>query len=118
MSPEGSNHDRNERERMTTELQGICVRVITRPYEVRAFAQKWPGSNLPDDAGFDFVFDARNGDCVDIQVRNEAGRICAAAAEFDGPALLALSNDAQAAAMRASKEARPFVAHAEGRASK
>lgn len=82
---------------MTTQIQGVCVRVIVRPYEVKAFANRWPCSGFADGVGFDFIFDSRNGDLVDVQARSEAGRICAAA-DFDGPALAALADDAKAAA--------------------
>jgi len=83
---------------MTTQIQGACVRVIVRPYEVKEFANRWPCSGFADGIGFDFIFDSRNGDLVDIEARNEAGRICAAAADFDGPALQALAVGAFAAA--------------------
>lgn len=83
---------------MTREFQGACVRVIFRPHEVKAFALTWPCSGFRDGIGFDFVFERRSGDLVDIQARNQDGRTVAAAADFDGPALAALADDAKAAA--------------------
>jgi hypothetical protein len=57
----------------------MIVRVTRK--EVEAFKQKWPCSGLPDKAiTFTFV----NGDLVDVEPFN-----------VDGPAAVALSQDAQ-----------------------
>ena len=76
------------------------MRVILRPYEVAAFAKTWPCSGLSDEVGFDFIFERKTGDLVDLQARNQSGRIVASATDFDGPALAALADDAKAIAFR------------------
>jgi hypothetical protein len=58
--------------------------------EVDAFKRSYPCSGLPSRA-ITFEFDKRNGDLVDIRPDST---------QFDGPALVALSEDAQAAGMR------------------
>ncbi len=62
----------------------VNVRVSAR--EVEAFKRTWPCSGLPD-CSITFQFDGRNQDLVDIWPDSSG---------FDGPALLALSQDAQA----------------------
>ena len=59
------------------------VRVSARGVE--AFNDSWPCSRLPEKA-ISFQFDKRNGDLVNI--RPDSSR-------FDGPELVALSEDAQ-----------------------
>lgn len=55
--------------------------------DVDAFKRTYPCSGLPDTA-IAFQFDKCNGDLVDIFCRKDS-------ASFDGPALVALSEDAQ-----------------------
>lgn len=56
--------------------------------EVYAFKRRWPASGLGEGPYF-FEFDKRNGDLVDVQGPG-------ASTYADGPALVALSHDAQA----------------------
>lgn len=56
--------------------------------DVEAFKRSYPCSGLPN-VPIAFQFDKRNGDIVDIVYRRDS-------AGFDGPGLLALSQDAQA----------------------
>lgn len=72
---------------------------VTRA-EVEGFKDSWPCSTLPDRA-ITFQYDKRNGDLVDITPDS---------ADFDGPDLLALSQDAQSYGQRqiARAEARAF----------
>lgn len=55
--------------------------------DVEAFKRSYPCSGLPNMA-IAFQFDARNGDLVDIYCRRDTHT-------FDGPGLVALSQDAQ-----------------------
>jgi len=58
------------------------------------FRRSWPCHGLPDELhSISFQF-AANGDIVDIEAHSEDGKPMDSA-EFDGPALLALSQDAQ-----------------------
>lgn len=54
------------------------------PEEVAAFKRRWPCSDLPDDTAITFEYEP-NGDLVGISPDSE---------DFDGPALVALSQDA------------------------
>jgi hypothetical protein len=63
--------------------------------EIKAFKDRWPCSGLPS-RGFWFQFDKRNGDLVDMKP-----------SEYDGEALLALSQDAQQYADKKAKAAKP-----------
>lgn len=65
---------------------GSCYNVQVSKAEVEAFKAKWPCSDFPSRA-ITFQFDKRNGDLVDIWPDSS---------KFDGPALVALSEDAQA----------------------
>jgi hypothetical protein len=65
---------------------GMIYRVMCSAADVAAFTSKWPGSGLTGQP-IAFDFDARNGDLVDVYPNR---------ASEDGPALLALSHDAQA----------------------
>lgn len=56
--------------------------------DVRSFKDRWPCRGLPT-VPISFEFDKRNGDLVDVLSRPDS-------VNFDGPALLALSQDAQA----------------------
>jgi hypothetical protein len=61
---------------------------------IERFKASWPCHGLPDNLNsiaFEF---AANGDLVDLIARARNGRTLASHA-FDGPALLALSQDAQ-----------------------
>jgi len=62
--------------------------------EINTFKSQWPCHGLPDNLET-ITFDFDCGDLVDIDARDDHGRWLDSA-EFDGPALLALSQDAQA----------------------
>ena len=64
-------------------------RVACSADDVRAFAASWPCSGLHGLQGVTFEF-AGNGDLVDVTYRNGNSE------RWDGPALVALSQDAQA----------------------
>lgn len=58
--------------------------------ELAAFKRRWPCHGLPDELeSLTFVY-ATNGDLVDIDARDASDRYLDSA-DFDGPALLALS---------------------------
>lgn len=61
--------------------------------DVVAFMRSWPCSGLDADASYRFVFSASNGDLVDLTVTRGDGHVDTTESE-DGPALLALSEDA------------------------
>jgi hypothetical protein len=68
---------------------GSAFNVAVGEADIQAFNRSWPGSNLRGLRGVTFQFDARSGDLIDIWYRNgDADR-------WDGPALAALSEDAQ-----------------------
>lgn len=71
---------------MKTYDNGCFYTVTCTRSDVAAFNSAWPCSPIPARA-ISFQFDKRNGDLVDI-VPDSSG--------FDGGALLALSQDAQA----------------------
>lgn len=67
---------------------------IINENELDTFKRQWPCHGLPDnlmELAFEF---ASNGDLVDIEARADDGTLLDSA-EFDGPALLALAEDAQ-----------------------
>lgn len=64
---------------------GSFYNVSVSRADVEAFKRTYPCSGLPDKA-FTFQFDKRNGDLVDIWPDS---------LRYDGPGLLALSQDAQ-----------------------
>ena len=70
------------------------MRVKVSAHEVAQFKSQWPCSGLPDDTSFTFEFDT-NGDLVDLYARRING-FSYDTHECDGPALVALSQDAQA----------------------
>lgn len=65
---------------------GVFYSVIVTKVEIQEFKRKWPCSHLPS-RSFWFQFDKRTGGIVDLEPSNE---------QFDGLALKALSDDAQA----------------------
>ena len=65
------------------------LRVAVSEEDIHAFASRWPCSGLDGLTGVTFAF-AANGDLVDVWYRNGNGE------RWDGPALVALSHDAQA----------------------
>lgn len=69
--------------------------------EISDFRRQWPASGLHGLRSIYFEFDKRNGDLVDLKAngKHDAGR-------FDGPALVALSEDAQKLAIRKLEERR------------
>lgn len=69
---------------------GSFYTVTVSRAEVDAFKRQYPCSGLPSRALW-FQFDKRNGDIVELSPGSE---------RFDGPALLALSQDAQAYGVR------------------
>jgi hypothetical protein len=62
--------------------------------ELDAFKRQWPCHGLLDNLET-LTFDFDRGDLVDIDARDDDGRWLDSS-EFDGPALVALSHDAQA----------------------
>jgi hypothetical protein len=72
---------------MRARNNGSLYTVSISRQEVEEFKDRWPCSGLPDRA-ISFQFDKRNGDLVDIFPYRYAHL-------FDGPAALALSQDAQ-----------------------
>ena len=62
---------------------GACVHVLVTVEGVREFMRRWPASGLRERA-VSFVFHHATGDLVDLS-----------RSQPDGPALLALSQDAQ-----------------------
>lgn len=63
---------------------GCLYSVSVSKAEVQSFKARWPCSDLPDRSHW-FQFAKRNGDLVDMRPLS-----------YDGPDLLALSNDAKA----------------------
>ena len=61
--------------------------------EIESFKDQWPCNGLPELESITFEYDSR-GDLVDILAIDINGR-AVDIADFDGPALLALSQDAQ-----------------------
>lgn len=76
---------------MKITLIGVHVQVMMSRKDVDAFKASYPCSGLPSRA-ITFEFNTRNGDLVDIFPDSS---------KFDGPALLALSQDAQEFAVKA-----------------
>jgi len=76
-----NRHHRNPKSKSL----GAYVRVTMTAQDVAAFKRRWPASGLPDRAIW-FEFERKNGDLVDISPGSE---------RYDGPALAALSQDAQ-----------------------
>lgn len=70
------------------------ARVIMQHEEIEAFKRSWPCNGLPELTTIEFEFDS-NRNLVDIDAYGEDTLWCDSR-EFDGPALLALSQDAQA----------------------
>lgn len=68
------------------------IRVEADERDIHDFNDQWPASNLHGLEGVTFTFDARNGDLIGLDYANGSDE------EWDGPALLALSEDAQTAA--------------------
>jgi hypothetical protein len=68
--------------------------------EIRDFRSKWPGSGMSNLRSVAAQFGRRDGDLVDLACN---GRSCE---RFDGPALLALTEDMQCAATRRGAKAR------------
>lgn len=63
--------------------------------KISEFCRQWPCHGFPDSLGsITFEFDKRNGDLVDIIALDDEGNIVDSAA-FDGPALVALAEDAK-----------------------
>jgi len=74
---------------MRARTSGGSLVVSVSESDVRSFCRSWPASGLSGLRGVTFEFD-RGGDLVDITYRNGTSD------RWDGPALLALSHDAQA----------------------
>ncbi len=71
---------------------GSCYTVSVSAREVDAFKATWPGSGLPS-TPVAFEFEKASGDLVDMRELSTQTRV-------GGPALLALSQDAQAYGLR------------------
>lgn len=74
--------------------QGSFYSVSFGADEIARFRSQWPASGLGSLRNVWFQFDKKNGDLVDISCNR---RSCH---RYDGPALAALSQDAQALADR------------------
>lgn len=74
--------------------QGAFFSVAVSEDAIYEWCKRWPASGLRGLKGVTFQFDKRNGDLVDVTYRNGTSE------DWDGPALLALSEDAQEAGMR------------------
>lgn len=72
--------------------QGGAFVVVVDAEEVEAFASTWPGSNLTTTAGKEFSFAADTGDLIDAWTLDGERRL--STEPDDGPALLALAEDA------------------------
>ena len=68
--------------------------------EIRDFRSRWPGSGMSNLRSVSAQFDRDGGDLVDIACN---GRSCE---RYDGPALVALTEDMQCAAARKGAKAR------------
>lgn len=73
---------------------GGSVQVRVTAHDVAAFKLRWPCSGLPTGYSITFVFDISTGDLEDLHCRARGDY------EAAGPAMLALSQDAWAAAQR------------------
>lgn len=69
--------------------QGGHYSVVVTETDVDRFNDRWPASELRGLRGVTFQFEKRNGDLVDIEYHNGDSE------QWDGSALLALSQDAQ-----------------------
>lgn len=78
---------------MKAVLKGSHYSVTVPIDELLMFAKQWPCHNLDLDAEYVFECDARNGDLVEIGKFVDGGYVSTDDAE-DGPALLALSEEA------------------------
>lgn len=86
---------------MLAHSQGGFITVRVSGEEVNAFRRRFPCSGIPENSSFEFEFDSRNGDLVNIILwLNPDGLYAdyqgeyADSAEYDGAGLLALSHDA------------------------
>jgi hypothetical protein len=68
------------------------MRVTLNSQQIQAFKNTWPCNGIPELSQITFEFSS-NGDLVDIDAYQDSKYVDSA--EFDGPALLALSHDAQ-----------------------
>lgn len=66
--------------------------VLVSDKEVQEFSSRWPASNLDEDASYIFEFSNQNGDLLALNAIND-GKV-RSTEDDDGPALLALSQDA------------------------
>lgn len=71
---------------------GSAVNVTVSERAIDAWRECWPGSGLGGLRGVTFQFSKKNGDLIDIWYKNSG------AEKWDGPALVALSEDAFAVA--------------------
>jgi hypothetical protein len=67
---------------------------ILRLEQIRDFKQSWPCHGLPDDLDTLACEFADNGDLIDMEALNHDGETLDTH-DFDGPALLALTQDCQ-----------------------
>lgn len=82
--------------------KGAYIGVSLNTNDIQAFRQQWPASGLHALKRVYFEYQVSNGDLVDMRCNQRSS-----CGKFDGPALLALANDAQHAALawRARKRA-------------
>ena len=69
--------------------------VLMNYLEIEAFKRRWPNHGFPDDLNNILFEFADNGDLVDMDAKADNGDMLNTD-DFDGPALLALSQEAQA----------------------
>jgi len=69
--------------------------VLMNCLEIDAFKRKWPCHGFPDNLNNVLFEFADNGDLVNVDAKDDNGKMLDTS-DFDGPALLALSQDAQA----------------------
>lgn len=77
---------------IATSQGGFCIVSVTSD-DVEEFRASWPCNGIPAHSSFRFEFSTRNGDLVNITMHGEHGELLDSA-DYDGPALLALSHDA------------------------
>lgn len=79
---------------MISTLEGTCYTVLVTNKEVCDFASSWPCNRLDTDAEYQFQFDARNGDLIDICALRDGVTESRISKDEDGEWLAALSEDA------------------------
>ena len=93
--------ERLEGKSMLAHSQGGFITVRVSGEETNAFRRRFPCSGIPQSSSFEFEFDSRNGDLVNITMWLNPEGVYADyhgeyvdSSEYDGSGLLALSLDA------------------------